>query len=161
MQYDLALSCYEKAALERPLYAEAYCNMGVIYKNRGDLEAAIACYERFADYYFPTPIYSLLLNQFERICYWWLILFTFLYIRCLTVSPNFEIAKNNMAIALTDLGTKVRWIENKLKKKTFFNFYATCIIFLQVSLNLEAPLHIYYEILTQILLFLWMYHCSG
>lgn len=27
--------------------------------------------------------------------------------RCLTVSPNFEIAKNNMAIALTDLGTKV------------------------------------------------------
>lgn len=29
--------------------------------------------------------------------------------RCLTVSPNFEIAKNNMAIALTDLGTKV-WL---------------------------------------------------
>lgn len=27
--------------------------------------------------------------------------------RCLAVSPNFEIAKNNMAIALTDLGTKV------------------------------------------------------
>ncbi|XP_077235700.1 tetratricopeptide repeat (TPR)-like superfamily protein [Tasmannia lanceolata] len=73
MQYDLALSCYEKAALQRPMYAEAYCNMGVIYKNRGDLEAAIACYER-----------------------------------CLTVSPNFEIAKNNMAIALTDLGTKVK-----------------------------------------------------
>ncbi|CAI8600426.1 unnamed protein product [Vicia faba] len=46
--------------------------MGVIYKNRGDLEAAITYYER-----------------------------------CLTVSPNFEIAKNNMATALTDLGTKV------------------------------------------------------
>ncbi|KAJ8635658.1 hypothetical protein MRB53_009925 [Persea americana] len=73
MQYDLALSCYEKAALQRPMYAEAYCNMGVIYKNRGDLETAIACYER-----------------------------------CLIVSPNFEIAKNNMAIALTDLGTKVK-----------------------------------------------------
>ncbi|XP_051132063.1 probable UDP-N-acetylglucosamine--peptide N-acetylglucosaminyltransferase SPINDLY [Andrographis paniculata] len=73
MQYDTALSCYEKAAIERPMYAEAYCNMGVIYKNRGDLESAIACYER-----------------------------------CLTVSPNFEIAKNNMAIALTDLGTKVK-----------------------------------------------------
>lgn len=28
-------------------------------------------------------------------------------LRCLAVSPNFEIAKNNMAIALTDLGTKV------------------------------------------------------
>lgn len=73
MQFDLALSCYEKAALQRPMYAEAYCNMGVIYKNRGDLETAIACYER-----------------------------------CLAVSPNFEIAKNNMAIALTDLGTKVK-----------------------------------------------------
>jgi len=46
MQYDLALSCYEKAAVQRPMYAEAYCNMGVIYKNRGDLETAIACYER-------------------------------------------------------------------------------------------------------------------
>lgn len=73
MQYDMALNCYEKAALQRPMYAEAYCNMGVIYKNRGDLDAAIACYER-----------------------------------CLAVSPNFEIAKNNMAIALTDLGTKVK-----------------------------------------------------
>lgn len=46
MQFDIALTCYEKAASERPLYAEAYCNMGVIYKNRGELEAAIACYER-------------------------------------------------------------------------------------------------------------------
>ncbi|CAL5380485.1 unnamed protein product [Camellia sinensis] len=46
MQYDMALGCYEKAALERPMYAEAYCNMGVIYKNRGDLESALACYER-------------------------------------------------------------------------------------------------------------------
>ncbi|KAG7961454.1 hypothetical protein I3843_09G016700 [Carya illinoinensis] len=73
LQFDLALNCYEKAALERPMYAEAYCNMGVIYKNRGELESAIACYER-----------------------------------CLAVSPNFEIAKNNMAIALTDLGTKVK-----------------------------------------------------
>lgn len=46
MQYDMALSCYEKAAANRPMYAEAYCNMGVIYKNRGDLDAAISCYER-------------------------------------------------------------------------------------------------------------------
>ncbi|KAL9995278.1 putative protein O-GlcNAc transferase [Helianthus debilis subsp. tardiflorus] len=81
MQYDTALNCYEKAALERPMYAEAYCNMGVIYKNRGDLESAIACYERLRMFICCLP--------------------------CLAVSPNFEIAKNNMAIALTDLGTKV------------------------------------------------------
>ncbi|XP_010245836.1 PREDICTED: probable UDP-N-acetylglucosamine--peptide N-acetylglucosaminyltransferase SPINDLY isoform X2 [Nelumbo nucifera] len=94
MQYDLALSCYEKAAQQRPMYAEAYCNMGVIYKNRGDLESAIACYER-----------------------------------CLAVSPNFEIAKNNMAIALTDLGTKVK-LEGDInqgvtyyKKALYYNWH--------------------------------------
>ncbi|EPS61474.1 hypothetical protein M569_13323, partial [Genlisea aurea] len=94
MQYDTALTCYEKAAIERPMYAEAYCNMGVIYKNRGDLESAIACYER-----------------------------------CLTVSPNFEIAKNNMAIALTDLGTKVK-LEGDInqgvayyKKALYYNWH--------------------------------------
>ncbi|KAH9615509.1 hypothetical protein KSS87_003007 [Heliosperma pusillum] len=94
MQYDTALTCYEKAALERPMYAEAYCNMGVIFKNRGDLESAIACYER-----------------------------------CLAVSPNFEIAKNNMAIALTDLGTKVKLegdIEQGVayyKKALYYNWH--------------------------------------
>ncbi|KAB1222488.1 putative UDP-N-acetylglucosamine--peptide N-acetylglucosaminyltransferase SPINDLY [Morella rubra] len=94
MQFDLALNCYEKAALERPMYAEAYCNMGVIYKNRGELESAIACYER-----------------------------------CLAVSPNFEIAKNNMAIALTDLGTKVK-LEGDInqgiayyKKALYYNWH--------------------------------------
>ncbi|KAJ6796668.1 putative UDP-N-acetylglucosamine--peptide N-acetylglucosaminyltransferase SPINDLY [Iris pallida] len=94
MQYDMALGCYEKAAVQRPMYAEPYCNMGVIYKNRGDLEAAIACYER-----------------------------------CLAVSPNFEIAKNNMAIALTDLGTKVK-LEGDIsqgvayyKKALFYNWH--------------------------------------
>ncbi|XP_021858332.1 probable UDP-N-acetylglucosamine--peptide N-acetylglucosaminyltransferase SPINDLY [Spinacia oleracea] len=94
MQYDTALTCYEKAALERPMYAEAFCNMGVIYKNRGDLDSAIACYER-----------------------------------CLAVSPNFEIAKNNMAIALTDLGTKVKLegdIEQGVayyKKALYYNWH--------------------------------------
>ncbi|KAL3536079.1 hypothetical protein ACH5RR_004540 [Cinchona calisaya] len=94
MQYDVALNCYEKAALERPMYAEAYCNMGVICKNQGDLESAIACYER-----------------------------------CLAVSPNFEIAKNNMAIALTDLGTKVK-LEGDItqgvayyKKALYYNWH--------------------------------------
>lgn len=47
MQYDTALNYFAKTALVRPLYAGAYCNMGVIYKNLGDLELAIACYERY------------------------------------------------------------------------------------------------------------------
>ncbi|KAF9598632.1 hypothetical protein IFM89_028301 [Coptis chinensis] len=94
LQYDMALSCYEKAAIQRPMYAEAYCNMGVIFKNRGDLESAISCYER-----------------------------------CLAVSPNFQIAKSNMAIALTDLGTKVK-LEGDInqgvayyKKALYYNWH--------------------------------------
>ncbi|PWZ58823.1 putative UDP-N-acetylglucosamine--peptide N-acetylglucosaminyltransferase SPINDLY [Zea mays] len=121
MQFDMALSCYEKAALERPLYAEAYCNMGVIYKNRGDLDAAIICYER-----------------------------------CLTISPNFEIAKNNMAIALTDLGTKVK-IEGDInrgvayyKKALYYNWhYADAMYNLGVAygemLNFEMAI-VFYEL---------------
>ena len=44
-QFETALGFYERAATLRPLYAEAHCNMGVIYKNCGDLQAAITCYE--------------------------------------------------------------------------------------------------------------------
>ncbi|OIW21396.1 hypothetical protein TanjilG_02563 [Lupinus angustifolius] len=94
MQYDMALTFYEKAATERPMYAEAYCNMGVIFKNRGDLGAAMTCYER-----------------------------------CLAVSPNFEIAKNNMAIALTDLGTKVK-LEGDINQVFYelaFHFNPHCV----------------------------------
>jgi predicted O-linked N-acetylglucosamine transferase (SPINDLY family) len=121
MQYDMALSCYEKAALEKPMYAEAYCNMGVIYKNRGDLESAITCYER-----------------------------------CLAVSPNFEIAKNNMAIALTDLGTKVK-LEGDInqgmeyyKKALYYNWhYADAMYNLGVAfgelLNFDMAT-VYYEL---------------
>uniref|UniRef100_A0ACD5Y7T3 Uncharacterized protein n=1 Tax=Avena sativa TaxID=4498 RepID=A0ACD5Y7T3_AVESA len=121
MQFDVALTCYEKAALERPLYAEAYCNMGVIYKNRGELDAAIACYDR-----------------------------------CLTISPNFEIAKNNMAIALTDMGTKVK-IEGDInqgvayyKKALFYNWhYADAMYNLGVAygemLNFEMAI-VFYEL---------------
>lgn len=70
MQYDMALNCYEKAALERPMYAEAYCNMGVIYKNRGDLESAIACYERYWAKHLQTCCWSwlfklIMLKQFS------------------------------------------------------------------------------------------------
>ncbi|KAG8048299.1 hypothetical protein GUJ93_ZPchr0008g14014 [Zizania palustris] len=95
--------------------------MGVIYKNRGELEAAIACYER-----------------------------------CLTISPNFEIAKNNMAIALTDLGTKVK-IEGDInqgvayyKKALFYNWhYADAMYNLGVAygemLNFEMAI-VFYEL---------------
>lgn len=55
------------------MYVEAYCNMGVIYKNTARLQEAVAYYEK-----------------------------------ALVLNPNFTIARTNMAIALTDLGTKVK-----------------------------------------------------
>ena len=55
------------------MYVEAYCNMGVIYKNTGRLEEAVTYYEK-----------------------------------ALALNPNFTIARTNMAIALTDLGTKMK-----------------------------------------------------
>jgi tetratricopeptide (TPR) repeat protein len=72
-QFGDALKNYTSSIEYNPYYVEAYCNIGVIYKNMGKLELAIQYYEK-----------------------------------ALAVSPNFQIAKSNLAIALTDLGTKVK-----------------------------------------------------
>lgn len=46
MQYDKALECYDNAIQAQPSHAEAHCNKGVILKNQGRLEEAIAAYHR-------------------------------------------------------------------------------------------------------------------
>ena len=56
-----------------PGYAEAHCNLGVIHKEEGRLEEAIASYER-----------------------------------ALAAAPEFNIVRNNLAVALTELGTRVK-----------------------------------------------------
>ena len=43
---DKALELYSKAAEIQPLHPEAHCNIGVIHKNAGRLDEAIAAYER-------------------------------------------------------------------------------------------------------------------
>ena len=58
---------------KNPKYVEAFCNMGVIYKNIQEPEKAI--------YY---------------------------YKEALKINPNFKIARNNLAIAFTDLGTNLK-----------------------------------------------------
>lgn len=44
---DLLLDAqaYSTAVALQPRYCQAHCNMGVIYKERGDLETAVAAYE--------------------------------------------------------------------------------------------------------------------
>jgi hypothetical protein len=54
-------------------------------------------------------------------------------LRCLAVSPNFEIAKNNMAIALTDLGTKVIFLHFVLLFPLSFPFFSLLYWYLDCS----------------------------
>ncbi|XP_024966467.1 probable UDP-N-acetylglucosamine--peptide N-acetylglucosaminyltransferase SPINDLY isoform X1 [Cynara cardunculus var. scolymus] len=90
-----------------PHYAPAYYNLGVVYSEMMQYDTALNCYEKAA---LERPMYA------EAYCNMGVIYKNrgdlesaiACYERCLAVSPNFEIAKNNMAIALTDLGTKVK-----------------------------------------------------
>ena len=46
MQFDDAIDCYKQMLRIKPDYAEAYYNMGVALKNKGNLEAAIDSYRQ-------------------------------------------------------------------------------------------------------------------
>ncbi|KAJ7976159.1 Tetratricopeptide repeat (TPR)-like superfamily protein [Quillaja saponaria] len=98
---------YHEALKIDPHYAPAYYNLGVVYSEMMQYDMALAFYEKAA---LERPMYA------EAYCNMGVIFKNrgdldsaiACYERCLAVSPNFEIAKNNMAIALTDLGTKVK-----------------------------------------------------
>ncbi|XP_068663278.1 probable UDP-N-acetylglucosamine--peptide N-acetylglucosaminyltransferase SPINDLY [Aristolochia californica] len=109
-------------------YAPAYYNLGVVYSEMMQYDTALAFYEKAAQ---QRPMYA------EAYCNMGVIYKNrgdlqsaiSCYERCLAVSPNFEIAKNNMAIALTDLGTKVK-LEGDInlgvayyKKALFYNWH--------------------------------------
>ncbi|KAL7096559.1 hypothetical protein ACP275_10G086600 [Erythranthe tilingii] len=119
---------YYEAIKIDPHYAPAYYNLGVVYSEMMQYETALNCYEKAA---IERPMYA------EAYCNMGVIYKNrgdlesaiACYERCLTVSPNFEIAKNNMAIALTDLGTKVK-LEGDInqgiayyKKALYYNWH--------------------------------------
>ncbi|GJP63563.1 hypothetical protein CLOP_g20626, partial [Closterium sp. NIES-67] len=97
---------YEAIAADQR-YAPAYYNLGVVYSEMGQYEAALQFYDKAVAL---RPLYA------EAHCNMGVIykncgdLHSAIacYERCLAVAPNFTIARNNMAIALTDLGTKVK-----------------------------------------------------
>lgn len=62
-----------RAIAASPSYAEAHCNLGVICRDAGQLEEAVACYEA-----------------------------------ALAAAPSFAIVQQNLAIALTELGTRAK-----------------------------------------------------
>ncbi|XP_006851475.2 probable UDP-N-acetylglucosamine--peptide N-acetylglucosaminyltransferase SPINDLY isoform X2 [Amborella trichopoda] len=109
-------------------YAPAYYNLGVVYSEMLQYDLALTFYGKAA---LQRPMYA------EAYCNMGVIYKNrgdlegaiACYERCLSVSPNFEIAKNNMAIALTDLGTKVK-LEGDInqgvayyKKALFYNWH--------------------------------------
>ncbi|CAI0462572.1 unnamed protein product [Linum tenue] len=119
---------YYEALNIDPHYAPAYYNLGVVYSEMMKYDTALSCYEKAA---LERPMYA------EAYCNMGVIhknrgdleLAIACYERCLAVSPNFEIAKNNMAIALTDLGTKVK-LEGDIsqgvayyKKALYYNWH--------------------------------------
>lgn len=101
------LQKYYEALKADASYAPAYYNLGVVYSEMMQYDLALQCYEKAAHH---RPMYA------EAYCNMGVIYKNrgdldaaiACYERCLAVSPNFEIAKNNMAIALTDLGTKAK-----------------------------------------------------
>ncbi|KAK4766417.1 hypothetical protein SAY87_008059 [Trapa incisa] len=119
---------YYEALKVDPHYAPAYYNLGVVYSEMMQYDTALQFYEKAA---LERPMYAeaycnmgvIFKNRAELetaiVC----------YERCLAISPNFEIAKNNMAIALTDLGTKVK-LEGDInqgivyyKKALYYNWH--------------------------------------
>ncbi|KAF8397927.1 hypothetical protein HHK36_016853 [Tetracentron sinense] len=119
---------YYEALKIDPRYAPAYYNLGVVYSEMMQYDMALNCYEKAAQ---ERPMYA------EAYCNMGVIYKNrgdldsaiACYERCLAVSPNFEIAKNNMAIALTDLGTKVK-LEGDInqgvlyyKKALYYNWH--------------------------------------
>ncbi|KAK7345311.1 hypothetical protein VNO77_15912 [Canavalia gladiata] len=119
---------YFEALKIDPHYAPAYYNLGVVYSEMMQYDMALAFYEKAAS---ERPMYA------EAYCNMGVIYKNrgdleaaiTCYERCLAVSPNFEIAKNNMAIALTDLGTKVK-LEGDInrgvafyKKALYYNWH--------------------------------------
>jgi len=104
---DDAMNKYVEATHVNSSYAPAYYNIGVIYSELGQYQDALNGYQaalqrnpRYVEAFCNIGvIYKNLGNLETAVLY---------YEKALGINPNFKIVRNNMAIALTDLGTKVK-----------------------------------------------------
>ncbi|KAK9810285.1 hypothetical protein WJX72_008008 [[Myrmecia] bisecta] len=98
---------YQEAVAICPTYAPAYYNIGVVHSESQQFEDALTYYQKAVDLnsHYAEPycnIGVILKNQGRRddaIA---------AYERALAAAPNFQIVQNNLAIALTELGTQVK-----------------------------------------------------
>ena len=88
-----------------PLYAEAHCNLGAIHKSKVQCCVSHQCPARYE----AKRAYRLSIPQGELeeaiVCYQ----------KALQAAPNFTMVSSNLAVALTDLGTRAKG-EGKLQE---------------------------------------------
>jgi len=110
-----------------PSYAPAYYNLGVIYSERGNYVEALKYYETaikhngsYVECYCNCGVIHKSQGNLEGAIQY--------YAKALSINPNFEIARNNMAVALVDYGTQLKLsgkIQDSIqcyKKALSFNF---------------------------------------
>ena len=103
MQFDAAIASYKKALKIKPDYAEAYYNMGIALKEKGDFELAIDSYKKaieikpdYIDAYFNMGNILKYVGDLEAAID--------SYKMTLEIKPNYAEAYNNIGIALKDKG---------------------------------------------------------
>ena len=119
MQFDDAIDNYKKALKIKPDYAEAYYNMGIALKKKGDLEGAIVSYKHaleikpdYAEAYYNMG------NALKDKCNFEAAIIS--YKNALEIKSDFAEAYYNMGIALKkndDLEAAIDSYKNALKIK--------------------------------------------
>ena len=103
MQFDEAIKSYKKALEIKPGYSEAYYNMGIALRNKGDIEAAIDSYKKALeikpDYF---EVYFNMGNIFKEKGDIEAAINS--YKKALAIKPDYTEAYYNMGIAFSDKG---------------------------------------------------------
>jgi len=113
-QFDAAIENYKQALKIKPDYAEAYYNMGIALKDKGNLEEAIESYIKalkikpdYAEAYYNMGNALKDKGNLEEAIE--------SYIKALKIKPDYAEAYNNMGIALKDKGNLEEAIESYIK----------------------------------------------
>ena len=150
MQLDNAIDNYKQALKIKPDYAEAYYNMGVVLRVKGDLEEAINSYKQALNI---KPDYAEVYNNMgntlrdmgnleEAIDS---------YKQLLKIKPDYPEAYYNMGVALSDMGNLEEAIDSYKQALKIKPDYAKVYLSIGVALsdmgNLESAINSYKQLL--------------
>jgi tetratricopeptide (TPR) repeat protein len=104
---DEGFAKYQRAVATWPAYAPAYYNIGVIHSERRSFgaakemyEAAITCHPSYPEAHCNLGVIHKEEGRLDEAIA--------SYEHALAISPEFAIVANNLAIALTELGTRIK-----------------------------------------------------